>query len=263
MYKNLNLEEIQNEFPEFINIPRIVKESDSIWFVKYKPGAVDEEKRDLLAYLLGKNVCNIAEVKLLNSTEHDLIKNQLNLPIDSTINNTFLVRLANSYKTEELIHTTTEKAVASELIFSTWIRRRDTHADNRSYLHGIPIFYDHQTAFLAEPNYAHTTLFLRSTPDYGYPASWRVREITHEMTTVIARTGDKAVHYVNNLSLFKEELNTMVDNFNSEIPQDLEPIIKSAGFSDDETRLINEFLQNNLYTLKNDIKQLTSIILMI
>lgn len=260
MYQALTLEQVQNNFPELINIPRVVKDENTEWFVKYKPGSIEEEKRDLLAYLLGKGICNIAEVKLLTSEEHIVITDQLNLPSDSNINNTFLVRLANSYNVSDLKQATIEKAVSSELIFSTWIRRRDTHADNRSYVNGIPIFYDHQTAFLAEPKYAHITAFLRFAPDYGHPAFWRVREAQDEMTTIKARTGDKAVHYVNDLNQFKQDINEMSDNIISNLPKDLTSIIMSVGFNDDTAMLINEFLQNNLYTLKNDIEQLKKII---
>lgn len=243
----------------------LVTDDQKIWVVKHKPGTANEEKRDLLGYLLGKNFANIAEVKLLDPEEHQQICVLSHKGEDSTPCNTFLVRLGGSYSLNELPCKTVEKAVARELVYSTWIRRRDTHADNRTYISGIPIFFDHQTAFLAESKYAHTTAFLRFNPDYGHPAFWRVKQIDGTMTTEKARgvekQEDKAHHYVNNLDLFKDELDLAEKTLVETIPQqDLKPLIKNAGFDDISVNIINNFLLNNLHILPNDLKQMKEII---
>jgi len=243
----------------------LVTDGQKIWVVKHKPGTVNEEKRDLLSYLLGKDFANIAEVKLLNPEEHQQICALSHKGEDSTPGNTFLVRLGGSYSLNELPCKTVEKSVATELVYSTWIRRRDTHADNRVYISGIPIFFDHQTAFLSESKYAHTTAFLKINPDYGHPAFWRVKQISGAMTTEksrgVEKQEDKAHHYVNDLDLFKEKLNNAEKLLKEIISQDLKSLIKSAGFDDISADVINNFLLNNLYTLPNDLKQMKEIIL--
>lgn len=242
----------------------LVTDGQKIWVVKHKPGSVDEEKRDLLGYLLGKNIANIAEVKLLNPEEHQQICVLSYKDESSTPNNTFLVRLGGSYSLDELPCKTIEKAVAMELAYSTWIRRRDTHVDNRIYISGIPIFFDHQTAFLSESKYAHTTAFLRFNPDYGHPFFWRVKQISGVMTTERARgvnrQEDKAYHYVNNLDLFKDELDHAEKTLVETMPQNLKSLIKSTGFDDLSVDIINNFLLNNLHMLTNDLKQMKEII---
>jgi len=141
----------------------VVKGEKKLWVVKHKPGSKDEEKRDLLAYLLGHQFANVAEVKLLDSSEHSQIKNLSNKGENSLVTNTFIIRLGGSYSTHELPCKTLEQAVANELIYSLWIRRRDTHANNRAYTDkGIPVFFDHQTAFLGEPKSDINTFFSRS-----------------------------------------------------------------------------------------------------
>lgn len=242
----------------------LVTDGQKIWVVKHKAGTVDEEKRDMLGYLLGKEFANITEVKLLDQEEHQQICVLSFKGSDSTPANTFLVRLGGSYSISELPCKTVEKAVATELVYSTWIRRRDTHVDNRAYISGIPIFFDHQTAFLAESKYAHTTAFLKFNPDYGHPASWRVRQISEVMTTEKARhvekQEDKAHHYVNNLDLFREELDLAENTLRDVVPSDLKPLIRGVGFNDVSVEIINNFLVNNFHTLPNDLKQVKEII---
>lgn len=172
--------------------------------------------------------------------------------------------LRGSYSLDELPCKTIEKAVAMELVYSTWIRRRDTYADNRVYISGIPIFFDHQTAFLSESKYAHTTAFLKFNPDYGHPFFWRVKQISGVMTTERARgvnrQEDKAHHYVNDLDLFKDELDHAEKTLVEAIPQNLKSLIRSTGFDDLFVDIINNFLLNNLHTLPNDCRQMKEII---
>lgn len=219
----------------------------------------------MLGYLLGKPFTNIAEVRLLSPEEHQQICALSYKGEDSTINNTFLVRLCGSYSLSELPCETLEKAVASEIVYSTWIRRRDIHADNHVYIKGIPIFFDHQTAFLSEPQYAHITTFIRFAPDYGHPAFWRIKQITDEMTTQKARNvtqiQDKAITYVNNIDLFKNKLKIAIETLKKNVPTNLKTLIKSVGFDENQSQLIYEFLQNNLQTLVTDVRQIESIIL--
>mgnify|MGYP001607242830 CR=1 FL=1 len=257
-------EEIAKFAPDLL--PCVIKDQDKFWFVKYKPGTRDQEKRDLLAYLLGKDICNVSEIKLLSDSEHAEIKTKLNLDQGSNKNNTFLVRLAGSYSLSELPNQTLEAAVATELVYSIWIRRRDTHSLNRVYLDGIPIFFDHETAFLADPQWAHSTMFFRNNLDYGHPGYWRVKTISssEKMETIQARNthniNNRAHHYVYNLEDFKKEIVKAEESVKNLASSDLKQTIIQAGFNQAEAESIDNFLKNNLVTLSNDIAQMKEII---
>lgn len=262
-YTFLSNEELIKLAPQLI--PHVVRDNEKFWFVKYKPGSRDEDKRDLLTYLLGKNICNIAEVKLLSDIEFIDIKSHLRLPQESTCSNTFLVRLASSYSLDELPNKTIERAVATELVYSVWIRRRDTHSDNRVYVEGVPIFFDHQTTFLSEPHYAHSTVFFMHNPDHGHPPSWRVKEVprSETMDTDKARNvtnKEKAYHYIYDINIFKKELRVAEEVVIKLAMSNISQVIASVGFVDAEVAMINNFLAKNLETLKSDLKHMEEII---
>ena len=264
-YALLSHTELKTVAPEPITIPRVIKDNNNLWFVKYKKGTIDEEKRDLLGYLLAKEFCNIAEVKLLSDAEHADIKTLIGLDIESTPQNTFLVRLAHSYKLDELPQRTIEKAVATELIYSVWIRRRDTHSMNRVYVEGIPLFFDHQTAFLGDIENSHSTVFFKNSPDHGHPASWRIKVMlaTEKMDTIKARNvpeNEKAYHYIYDQDVLLTEIKNaevLIRNLGS---KNLIPMIISAGFYPRMIDWINDFLSNNLNTLSSDIEKMKTII---
>ncbi len=247
-------------------IPRVIKHADRFWYVKHKPGSHDEDKRDLLTYLLGKDICNIAEVKLLTEIEHNDVKTILQLPSDSNNRNTFLVRLASTYTLDDLPNKDIEKAVATELVYSVWIRRRDTHVDNRAYISGVPIFFDHQTAFLSEPHFAHSTIFFMHAPDHGHAPFWRVKQIpqTTVMTTEQARNvstlTDKAHHYVYDLNKFKQEIRLAETKVGELATSNLDPLLTEAGFTNGEAEMIKDFLKKNLTSLRDDIEHMERII---
>lgn len=128
------------------NGKRIVRFNGKHWFVKFKPDP-EERRRDYLAYLLGRNWANIAEVRPLSESEFaELQSADIALPDWASADNTFLVRLVQDYSLDQLPKVDLNSAVASELVFSLWIRRRDAHTANRGYIDGIPVFFDHQTA---------------------------------------------------------------------------------------------------------------------
>lgn len=248
-------------------LPQVVKGDGKFWFVKYRAGSRDLEKRDMLAYLLGKDICNICEVKLISDDELQSIKGKLSLSEDSDKNNTFLIRLAGSYSITDLPCKTIEEAVARELVFSVWIRRRDTHSLNRVYIDGIPVFFDHETAFLAEGGrWAHSTMFFRDNPDYGHPGYWRIKTLptSEKMETMKSRNtpnqNDRAHHYVYNIEEFKNQIPIAEERVRDIASSDLRDQIIKAGFNQNDTEHIYNFLKNNLVTLSSDIEQLKEII---
>lgn len=242
----------------------IVCNEKKFWVVKHVPGVSKVGERELLGYLLGYKFANIAEVKLLSQIEHEEVRILAVKGNDSIPDNTCLVRLGGSYSIQELPCKTLEQAVARELVYSVWIRRRDTHADNRVYADGLPIFFDHNIAFLADPKFAHSTSFFKTAKDYGYPLFWRVKKITGEMDTIRARTvsneREKAYHYVNDITRFKEELSFAEEEMKKINSIDFRQAIMNCGFNSDESSLIDNFLANNLITLNSDIEMMKDIV---
>lgn len=253
--------EEHNKIPSNLS-SNLVVQDNKFWYVKLTP----DIQRPYLGYLLGRNFCNIAETKLLTDEETAEIKILLNLPIDAVKNNLILVRIGRTHQLKELPCQTLEKAVANELVYSIWIRRRDTHALNREYLpEGVPVFYDFHIAFLWELKWIHSTLFFRDNPDYGHPPSWRLKEIKEQMTTERARDvitqSSLAWHYVNNINKFIEELSKAEENITKIASTDIHNVIAMAGFDTNSAEMIEDFLKRNLITLNSDIEEMKRIIL--
>ncbi len=154
---------------------RLVSFDGAVWFVKTKIGGSQERNRENLASLLGAGWLNIAAVRVLSSEQFDDLRGTgINLPKSATDANTYLVRFAPDYGDDELPIKDPDMALAHELVFSLWIRRRDAHTFNRVYRHGTPIFFDSGTAFLGEPRLLDLDEFFQPGPDPGWPGLWRI-----------------------------------------------------------------------------------------
>jgi hypothetical protein len=225
--------------------------------------STDGEKRDLLGFLLGKEYCNVTEVKLLSEQELDNIKQFANSEESFSVNNTFLVRLVHSYSLEELPCKVLEEAVAMELVYSTWIRRRDTHVDNRIYIKGIPIFYDYHVAFLGEPDLADINVFFMQTSDYGRAGRWRVK-ILNDFLTQLTRGINKvemgAYHFVNDLNSFYWYVEKCQTILKENVPNQIENLVCQVNFTTTTEAQIIDFLKKNLDTLEADVKKMLEII---
>lgn len=261
-YTLVSDEDIKKYAPELLGQGHFVVSGDGkLWRVKHKPGSVDDEKRDLLGYLLGCKFANVAEVKLLTPQEHEQIKILTDKDKNSLPTNTFLVRLAGTYSPEELLCKTLDEAVATELVYSTWIRRRDTHVLNRAYVGGIPVFFDFQTAFLGEKELADIKIFFSEPPaDYGRASAWRVRESSDIITTSQARAGDNRVHCVRDLPAFKKQIDFAVIKLRDNLKEGWEDFISQAGFNSHQKDEIVNFLKRNLESLEEDLKLMQEII---
>lgn len=223
----------------------VVSDGEKLWVVKHKPGSTDEEKRDRLGYLLGRKLANVAEVKLLNKQEHIQIRTLAGKE-SSNVDNTFLVRLGGSYSIEELSCKTLDQAVATELVYSTWIRRRDTHANNCVYTEGIPIFFDHQTAFLGQSELADISTFFSEPATEGHACNWRVRETQGDKTTIKARQGNIDHHYINSLETFRKQINAANFALKNSLKRGWEDLISEAGFDSSKKRRLLTFSKETL-----------------
>ena len=239
----------------------IVTDGEKFWVVKHKPGLVDIEKRESLGYLLGHKFSNVAEVRLLDQEEHRQVRTLAGKGEDSLLSNTFLVRLGGSYSVAELPCQTVEKAVVTELVYSTWIRRRDAHADNRVYVNEIPVFFDHHVAFLGETEQANIITFFNPQPaSYGHAGAWRIIERQDGITTLEARTGNKAHHYVRDQNSCRRQIEDAKIDLISSLEDGWEDAINKAGFVDSKRDEMAAFLKRNLETLNDDIKMMQQII---
>jgi len=157
---------------------RLIQFRGNVWFVKCK--TVQEYRRDRLAALLGKGLVNIATVEPLKTDQFSrLLSLHVDLPAHTTSSNTYFVKFGPDLDDDDLPIKDPDKALAHELLFSLWIRRRDAHSFNRVYRGGVPVFFDSGTAFLGEPNLMDLNQFFRPGPDPGYAGLWRVCEGNH------------------------------------------------------------------------------------
>lgn len=230
---------------------RIVEFKDKRWFVKYKENP-EEQKRDYLAYLLGRRWVNVCEVHSLDSNEFRRLRALgVVTPQWASEANTFLVRLCQDYQVSELSNTGLDSAVATELVFSLWIRRRDTHAANRRYVANVPIFFDHQTAFLGEPSLQDLGVFFDPNgPDAGYASRWRVkkvepdRPVTTEEALRLGRKGDVALHFIQDLDCFNKCIQDAVKRVQSQRSEEWYEQALEARFSQTLAQQITTFLDN-------------------
>lgn len=249
-----------------LNGNRIVRYSGKHWFVKCKLDP-EEKKRDYLAYLLGKDWTNVAEVCTLHESEfNDLHHAGIVLPKWASMANTFLVRLGQDYTIDQLPNTDIDSAVAKELVFSLWIRRRDTHAANRTYISRIPVFFDHQTSFLGEPLLSHLDVFFQPGHDAGYANRWRVEKASPEtsISTVemrkIGKVRDMAIHFVQKLSRFNKSIQDAAEWVQSQSREEWFQAALESGYSELKASQITTFLDKNRIELDIAIERLQAVI---
>lgn len=237
---------------------RIITDEERIWVLKHNRYQ-DSEKRDLLGFLLGKEFFNIAEVRLLNNPQLEEIK-QFAYPDEIfDITNTFLVRLAHSYSPEELLCKTVEEAVAAELVYSVWIRRRDAHIDNRIYVKGIPIFFDFHISFLGEAELANINIFFSQTQDHGRAGLWRVKVWNNFLGQFIGAINPieiGAYHFVNDLHSFYQYVEKSKGILKEKIIGQVETLVRQVNFSTSTETQIIDFLKKNINTLDGDINKM-------
>lgn len=274
MYTPLTGEQREKLIPELSDSGRIaVTDGGGFWLVKCKPNLVDGEKIDLLGWLLARGFANVAEVRLLNHEEIEEIKDIPEISASSLYQNispenTWLVRLGSTYSLAELPCKTLESAVAVELVYSLLIRRRDVHLDNRVYVEGVPVFFDHQTAFLGEPELADLGVFFKEPPgDHGRASAWRVVVSKRTWTTrdaraEIIRVGQRVggYHYVRDMAEFKEDLQRAVEVVSGIDIEQQKDLIRVCGFEETQTEKITAFLKNNQQDLSEGISRMEQII---
>lgn len=264
MFKLLSSEEKAAIAPGLRNEGRfrMISDNQGIWVLKHTSNS-DNEKRDLLGFLLGKDFCNIAKVRLLTEQELEEIKSLASQGESFNINNTFLVRLGHSYRLEELPCKTLEETVASEFVYSVWIRRRDAHIENRVYVNGIPIFFDFHIAFLGEPELANIDVFFSQIQDHGRAGLWRIKiwsNFLPQLTGTINNVEIGAFHFINDTVTFYKNIEKIKDVIKNNTSKNIDAQIREVKFHIDHESEIIEFLKKNAETLDSDVEKMIEII---
>lgn len=234
-------------------------EDNNYWYVKNKPGSKNEEKRDYLAYLIGKDFANIPEVKLLDNCDIEKIK-ELKILENANNENTFLVKCCNTYSVSKLPCSDIDSSVARELLYSLWIGRRDADLKNRIYLNNVThMFFDFQTAFRGEC----TLLNMNNILSHKQIKSWSIKILKNHKCLETERTKyDNKSECINFISSMDEFMNQVdiVKNILISKNNNLESDICKAGFSKEDSDKIKFFLNNNMKEIDNAVEFLKKII---
>lgn len=177
-YSSPEVEFIRNYSGDFKNFngadyeAKIIKYNDKHWIVK-QSGDTNVWHTESLIFQLGGGIVNVAEIKLL--TQEETIEISQVIPLDTSAIY-HITRVAQEYTTEELPLKDLDSATAGELVFSTWLRRRDTHEFNRAYnSDGIPVFFDHNFGVNFANNEDANIFF--SKQGKGFAGNWIVEKI--------------------------------------------------------------------------------------
>lgn len=234
---------------------KVFKYSGKHWILKV---TLDNNLRtkEIMTSLVGSDVVNVAEVKIL--TQEDLKK--IEVPLSEAEQNSstpFMVRVAQDYSIEELPLKSLEAAVAGELVFSVWTRRRDTHEFNRGYTNYIPVFFDHGVSFEGEKN---IDVFFSRTGK-GFAGSWRVKVINspEEIDKIFRKDNWGDNHYICNEKNFLLDVQRMVEIIKSRSDSIERMIIPSEVSIDDQNKIKN-ILVENASSLGYDVNKMLNVV---
>ena len=232
------------------------------WIIKSNTSNPEEKNLSLLAYLLGKGWINIPEVRLLSQDEfHELSKKVDILGEGASRKNTYLVRLIQDYSCRELNVQNLDDAMASEIAFSCWIHRRDACFGNRAFICSIPMFFDFNIAFGVD-----TGDFFRSGPDAGHAGNWGfwyIENVEALGNLVLLRHLEWEKSFaaipVVNRSHFEAAIQKHIKHIQGFRRNKLLGLVKNAGFSEQKSLLLTDFLCKSSKELNAGIKKIISI----
>lgn len=215
---------------------------------------------------------NAVEVIYINDDDLDSLKKVQSTLTNAAEENTYLVRLGQSYSIDEMPIKNLDEAVASELIFSMWVRRRDTHLDNRVYIESMPLFYDFHVAF--DKNLRDINVFFNHGKredggylDKGYVGSWRVKIIKddNKLETLKIRQNDSEnnktfinYHFINDRVNLVEQLHKYSNKINilsqDKIKSQIEEWASEVNISNN--KIVDDIIQlliNTKETIMDDV----------
>jgi hypothetical protein len=239
-------------------IPQLVNWNGKCW--RHKPG---DGWREILAYELGSSWLNVAEaispVGIVGATRCD------GTAVDPSADpSSALVRLIQDQFVGGFVEPDHDRAMAAELAFSLWIRRRDAHSWNRAYVAGIPGFFDQHVAFGAEVANRSLDGFFRHGVDAGFASQWRVRSFPDgfQPTTRSERglhSRELAIHRVHNVSAFDGYLDLSVQKIRQFGRAEIEALVARSGAPEPDE--VTGFLLRWADELPEAVRRLRSIVM--
>jgi hypothetical protein len=232
------------------------------WFVKFKNSNLTERLFSNLTSLLAKNWLNIPEIYFLNPEElfelRGIVKNNLDKRAD--VDNTYLVRLVQDYEKQELPIQNLDQAMASEIVFSSWIGRRDAHAFNRAFVSGIPMFFDFGIAYGEDKGE-----FFRPGPDPGYVPNWRSFNLASKNPDLtylrqLERERLQALIPISNREEFDRAVKVNIERIKKISREDLYKHTLQAGFSAEQGDEIADYLNGRSLELEKIVAEIIDIL---
>jgi hypothetical protein len=165
-----------------------------------------------------------------------------------------------------------DSAMAIELVYSMWIRRRDAHSFNRSNVGGLPVFFDHGAAFHAERESRSIEGFFRSGDNPGCAGLWRMEQISaDDCGTEIQRQNQRArfaknsvdrhvYQPIRNPDQFHSALDRARDYIKTVSAADIKTALIKAGYHFPARLLLTRLLLTNQRRLDQELLKLKSIL---
>ena len=235
------------------------------WIIKMKESAPDEPKREFLAFSLGWKWLNIPEVKLLTREERgELAEHRPDLQIKTF--DTWLVRLVQDYAASELAINDLTRAIAGELVFSLWIRRRDAHFSNRALVNGVPMFFDFHVAFAKERQFASLDGFFQQGNDAGFPNNWRLQKLPQnkEVNLIEVRNRERgrplALQPVCDEFVFEDSLLKFINIIKEQQRDSWVELIRNVGFQGADAQEIDDLLTDSRATIDEAVARMKAIV---
>jgi hypothetical protein len=218
------------------------------YYVKPAPDA-DRARLERLGYLLARDLFNVPEV----------------LPADVAGEgqpHESWVRLCQDCDRGALPVQDLTRAIASEIVFSAWISRRDAHNSNRCYLHGLPMFFDFGAAFeMRQP----VPDFFRAGPFSGAVPNWRLVELPPGtvLKTAVIRECERGkpltlqpVHSADRFWSAADEFSEVISRYRD---ARIESAILASGFEARSTERLVDLLVRNRRGLGERLRRIRSL----
>ena len=216
--------------------------------------------KELLAYLLSDGIANVAEVRRVTPAMQIMRRGEV--PVHAPEGSAIIVRLVQDYSPEELPLRSLDEAVASELVYSLWIRRRDTHVGNKGYVDGVPMFFDHHIAFDECVDAESGCVFFDRDDDGGYAGTWTLREIPaeakadlEELRLVSGREG-RAIHFVHSRKAVDRHLDFFAERISELSDESVRELVGECGLAGEAAVRVERNLQITRASLWDDVELL-------